>query len=350
MKKVAIIIVNFNGEKYLPDCLGSLQKINYDKDFFKIIIVDNDSEDRSLEIIEKFSDLEIKLIKNDKNQGFAEGNNIGIRWAMGENFNYVYLLNQDTAVEPDFLVKAVELAESDSKISAVQSLLLLWSEKDKINSWGNEIHYLGFGFSGGYKEKFEKEKLAEKEINYASGAGCLLKINVLKEIGLFDSDLFMYHEDLDLGWRMKIAGYKNMLAPKSIVYHKYEFSKSIEKFYYMERNRYIVLLKNYKWATLFLISLAVDFMEIGMLVFSFFNGTYKERFKVYKYIFNAKNLDRIFDKREEVQKLRKVSDRTVSKNFVGSIEFQDLQNAILKYIVNPLFSAYWFIVKQIILW
>lgn len=349
MKKVAVIIVNYNGEKYLPDCLESIAKVNYNG-LFKVVVVDNNSEDNSLPIIKSFDNLQIKLIENEKNLGFAEGNNMGIRWAMENGFDYVYLLNQDTIVEPDFLSRAVELAKSDDKISSVQSLLLLWPKRDKINSWGNEIHYLGFGYSGGYKRKYNESKIKDKEINYSSGAGCLLKLKALKEIGLFDSDLFMYHEDLDLGWRMKLAGYKNMLASKSIVYHKYEFSRSIKKFYYMERNRYIVILKNYKWATLFLIGPALDFMELGMLLFSFFNGTYKQRFKVYKYIFNSKNLEAIFDKREKVQRLRKTSDRTISKNFAGSIDFQDLKNPILKYFVNPLFNFYWLIAKLFILW
>ena len=95
----------------------------------------------------------------------------------------------------------------------------------------------------------------------------------------FNEDLFIYHEDLDLGWRLWLQAFRCLLAPQSVVYHKYDFSRSISKYYYMERNRYIVSLQNYKVATLIILLPAWLAMELGLLAFSLFSGFWKDKLK-----------------------------------------------------------------------
>ena len=345
--KVLIIIVTYNSSDYIGDCLSSLAKITYPKDRFKILIIDNASTDSSINYIKNnFS--AIKLIENEKNLGFAKGNNIGFQYAIDNNFDYAYLLNQDTVVKLDFLEEVVKVAQNDSKIGAVQSKLLLYQDKSKINSIGNEIHYLGFAFAGGYK--LPDSNIKQREITYPSGASVLFNVSALKKVGLFNAEFFMYHEDVDLGWRLWLDGYKVVLGPDSVVYHKYEFSRSIKKYYYMERNRYLVMFQNYKLATLLLITPACLLMDIAMFFYSFFAGWWKEELKVWFYFFNFKNLSKILKTRAKIQKNRQISDREVIKRFVGKIEFQDLPNPILKYIANPIFNLYWQIIKKIIWW
>lgn len=347
-KKIAIIIVTYNGSEYFGDLFSSLEKISYPIENFKIIIIDNASTDDSIVRIRN-QESRIKNLKffvNTKNVGFARGNNIGIEYAMKNNFDYVYLLNQDTVVGSDFLMHAIETMESDPKIGIAQSKLLLWKNELNINSWGNVIHYLGFGYSGGYEEK--DRKLVEKEIAYASGAACIIRISCAKEVGIFQDEFFMYHEDLDLGWRMWISGYKVVLSPESIVYHKYEFSKSIKKYYYMERNRFLVLFQNYSIKTLLLIAPALCAMDILMLCYSFIRGFWREEIRVYWYFCNIKNWKKILHARKNIQSLRKRKDSDIIKNFTGVIAFQDVQNPLVKYIFNPLFEFYFFIIKKII--
>ena len=344
-KKVLIIIVTYNAAEYIGACLSSLAKINYPRDRFDILVVDNASTDRTTDAIKDF--VEIKLLVNGKNVGFAAGNNIGLKYAVDNGFDYVYLLNQDTEVDPEFLAKAVELARIDEKIAAVQSKLLLFDTK-KINSIGNEIHYLGFAFAGGYQ--LSDRQMSAREITYASGAACLLRIFALKKIGLFNADFFMYHEDADLGWRLWLSGWKVMLAPESVVYHKYEFSRSIKKYYYMERNRFLVILQNYKLATILLIAPAGILMDLATLFYSFFSGWWLEKLKVYVYFLSWKNWAKIIKARRKVQRLRVMGDREVAKRFVGKIDFQDMQNPLLKYIGNPVMCAYWSIAKKLIFW
>ena len=352
--KVAIIILVYNGAQYLGDCLSSLANLNYPKEKLAIIVVDNASTDNSVETVNKkqLTVDNLILIKNEVNLGFAAGNNVGIKYAMAQGFDYVYLLNQDTVTEPNFLIEAVKVAESDEQISAVQSRLMLYQKKDVINSIGNQIHYLGFAYAGGHGTPITHYSLPVPsfEITYPSGAAVLLKLSTLEKVGLFNEEFFMYHEDVDLGWRLWLQNYKVMLVWDSVVYHKYEFSKSIKKYYFMERNRYLVLLQNYKMATLLAILPASIVMDISMFIYSIFAGWFSEELEVYKYFFSHKNWEKIFETRQKIQASRKTKDKEIIKRFVGVIKFQDFQNPLLKYFVNPIFDLYWQIVKRLIWW
>src|SRR3989344_1894497 len=347
-KKVLIIIPVYNGvAEFLGDCLSSLRNISYPKENFLVLAIDDVSADNSAEFIRN-NFPEIKVIENEKNLGFAGANNVGLQWAIDNGFDYAFMLNQDTAVLPEFLTEAVRLAESDVQIGLVQSKLLLFGQKDKINSRGNEIHFLGFAFAGGYLEA--DREMPAGEIAYASGAAMLIRVSALKEVGLLNEEFFMYHEDTDLGWRFWLAGFKVMLAPKSVVYHKYEFCRSIKKYYFMERNRYLVLLQNYKIATLLLILPAAMVMDFGMFVYSFLAGWWREEFMVYKYFFRPENWDKILKTRAAVQARRKVKDKEIVKRFTGQIKFQEIGNPLLKYLVNPLLNLYWRIVRVLVWW
>ncbi|MDX9893256.1 MAG: glycosyltransferase family 2 protein [Patescibacteria group bacterium] len=346
-KKVLIVIAVHNGTDFLGDCLSSLAKINYPQEDLTILAVDDCSTDNSVEYL-KTTWPQVELIINQTNLGFAVSNNLGFQYALDHNFAYVYMLNQDTVVEPDFLFKAVALAESDSRIGAVQSKLMLFADPNKINSIGNEIHFLGFAFAGGYQSA--DQNLAAKEITYPSGAAVLLKTSALKQIGFLNPDFFMYHEDTDLGWRLWLAGWRVMLSPDSVVYHKYEFSRSIKKYYYMERNRYLIIFQNYKIATLILLAPALAVMDTAMIFYSFLNGWHRQELRAINYLFSPLAWQKIYHTRRAVQASRCVKDREIVKRFVGRIDFQDIQNPLLEYLVNPVFDFYWKIIRHIIFW
>ncbi|NQU84011.1 MAG: glycosyltransferase family 2 protein, partial [Parcubacteria group bacterium] len=299
------------------------------------------------------------LIENKENAGFAGGNNIGMQKAIEWGADYIYLLNQDTEVAPDFLIRAVETAESNPRIGSVQSFLRLHPEVDLVNTTGNAVHYLGFGFCDCYKNDVSKTlknievwKKNDPLLNiaYGSGAGILYRTSALHEVGLLDEDLFLYHEDLDLGWRLRLQGYENVLSPLSVVYHKYEFSRSIQKYYWMERNRFIVMFQNYKFLTILLILPALFLMELGLFIFSFIGGWWREKLKVYRYFLKLPHWFKILKKRRIRQGERKMPDRLIIKYFTGRIEFQDMKNPVLTYIANPIFDLYWKLIRKLILW
>lgn len=330
MSKIFIIIVSYNGRKYLPALFEGLAKQTIKAE---IILVDNNSTDGAT------LDYPAYIIRNGENLGFARGNNIGIEYALANGADYVVLLNQDTRVEPDWLEKIINKMEQDKSVACAQSLILMWPDKEKINSAGNEIHFLGFGFSN-------RQKTAG-EVTYCSGAACVFSAEALKKVGLFDDKLFMYQEDLDLGWRFRLAGYKNVLVPETIVYHEYRYSQAKYKYYYMERNRHWVNLKNYRLRTLILILPAMMIMELGIWFFAVINGWWPEKIKGYFDL--IRNLPYIIKKRREVQRLRIVSDREITKMFVAKIWYQEISNPLLNYLGNPLMEAYWLIVKYLII-
>jgi hypothetical protein len=347
-RKVLIIIPVYNGvAEFLGDCLSSLQKISYPRADFEILAIDDVSADHSAEYIAENYPA-VKIIKNEKNLGFAGTNNIGMQYAIDHDFTYAFLLNQDTAVDPDFLTAAVALIESDAKIGAVQSKMLLYAHKDQINSLGNEMHFLGFAYAGGYKTP--DREMPAREITYPSGGAVLLRVAALKDVGLFNPDFYMYHEDVDLGWRLWLGGWKIWLAPKSVVYHKYEFSRSIKKYFFMERNRYLVVCQNYKTATLLLLLPVACLMDLMLFIYSFLGGWWRQELQVYYYFFQPQNWHKLAAARQQVQKKRRVKDREIVWRFTGLIDYQDITNPILKYIVNPVFNLYWQIVRRIIWW
>ena len=349
MPKVAVIIVNYNGLEYLSDLLSSLQKTNYPEDDWDIIMVDNDSTDDSVKYI-KENYLKVKLLLEKENTGFAGGNNIGMEYALKNNYDYVYLLNQDTEVTPDWLKEVVNLAEADKTIGAVQSKLYLYSDKNRLNTVGNRIHFLGFGYGEASGAIDEGQYNAVREINYPSGAGVLLRASVLNIIGVFDGSMFMYMEDLDLGWRIWLAGFRCVMQPSSIVYHKYEFNRSMKQVYYFERNRLLTIFRNYKGLTLLFMIPAWIIMEMGQLVFAAKNGYLGKKISSYFYFTDPQVWERIGRHRCKLSKIRKVTDREMLKKFTGSILFQELNNPLLLYIANPIFTVYLKLLTFIVRW
>lgn len=363
--KVAVITVSYNHAKFLPAYFEHLSRATYPKDSWKIFLVDNASHDNTAELartelidetrgVTRTGDIHATLIVSETNTGFTGGNNRAMRRAMEEGYTYVYLLNPDTEVQPDFLERAVEVAESDASIGAVQSLMLLAQDPTRINSWGNDIHFLGFGFCGGYQELVDGDaaarKLVVRDIAVASGAAVMYKCAALKLVGLFDDAIFAYHEEVDLSWRMRLAGFRVVLAPQSIIKHRYEFSRSIKKFYFMERNRYWVHMKNLRWPTIVLIAPACLFMEVGLWFYAIVGGWWREKLRAYGYILNPKNIKILLRERRKVQRLRKVSDRVITRVFASRILYQEISHPLWKYVGNYVFALYWFIVKQVIWW
>ena len=344
--KVIIIIPSYNGIEYFYDLLPSLANEKYNDFDLEIVIVDNNSTDKSIEYVEK-NYPQFTLIKNKENSGYVGANNIGYEYAKKNNVDYIYLLNQDTIIENGFLQPLYNFAKKN-KFGSLQSKLRLYPDKEKINSLGNIIHYLGYGYTNKcYQLDTNDYKI--KKINYSSGAGVFIPMKVLEDLGyLFDETMFMYFEDLDLGWSLNILGYDNYIIPDSIIYHKYKISKNISLRYWFERNRLWVILKNYRISTLILIFPAFFFMEIVQILYSIKNKYFIQKLKAYSFLFNSKELKRLKKKRRYIQKKRKRSDKDIFKTFSGKIVYQEV-NGLALQIGNFFFNIYFKIIKLIII-
>jgi len=202
---VSVIIVNFNGKSHLDKCLKSLAVIDYPN--IETILVDNNSTDSSLEFV-KNNYPNVVILKLDKNYGFAKPNNMATKIAKGE---YFLFLNNDTEVTPNFLNELLAVSEADHRIAILQSLLL--KPNNEVDSSGDFIDKLGVV----YNSKKIPDKV--RSISSARGASMLVRCNAFKKLDGFDEKFFVSFEDVDLGWRAWILGYKVVLVPQSIVYH-----------------------------------------------------------------------------------------------------------------------------------
>jgi GT2 family glycosyltransferase len=348
-KKVAIIISpNYQdyAKRYLIDCLASLRKQDWAGEK-KIFITDNHSSGDSFRFLKETAP-EAEIIRNENNDGFAKGNNDAMKLAMQQHSDYIVLFNMDTIVEADCIRHLVKTADSDGKIGAVQARLMLWPEKERINSIGNITHFLGFGFSEGYGGKWSDDAFqGYPDIGYPSGAAVLFKKEILNRIGVFDEEYWMYNEDQDLGWRIWLSGYRCVLAPEAVVYHKHDFTRSLQQYYWLDRNRILSVIKNYQISTLFLISCAFVFMEFGLLLFVLQRGLLREKLKVYQYFLSRKNWHYILSARCDSQALRKVADREILKIFSGRIWYEDIGSWGLR-VFNLLLDYYWRFIKFLI--
>jgi len=362
--KVAVITALWYEDKFLPALFASLERVEYLPEDWEIIMIDNKNssvtkkwfEDHVYPKIGK-SLPTVTLLPTGKNLGFAGGNNACIRAAKAHGCDAVYLLNEDARGERDFLKEAARRMSENDRIGAVQSFLLL-DPTGGANSIGNELHYLGFSYCGGYKmPRHDAEgylrvrRLDDPDLSIAaaSGAAVLLRMSALDHVGLLDENYHLYHEDLDLSLRLREAGYKAVIEPASVVHHRYEFSRSIDKYYWMERNRYRLLLEHYKVATLLVLLPGSIVSELGLIVFGAVNGSLGARLRAYGHILDLRNWSEIAEKRRRLQALRTISDRELLASAVSDISFQETASPAMK-IINPLMAAYWAAARRIIHW
>jgi GT2 family glycosyltransferase len=202
---VSIIIVNYNGKKFLKDCISSLTKTNYEN--FEIIIVDNGSSDNSTDFV-KTNFPEVRLLELNKNYGFAAPNNMGAKISRGK---YLVFLNNDTTVTPDWLNELVSALEKNKKITIGQSLLVL--PNGQIDSSGDFIDELGRAYS------LTDKPSETRNILSAKAACMIIRKDIFLDMGGFDESYFVSFEDVELGWRAWLWGYQVFVIPKSIVYH-----------------------------------------------------------------------------------------------------------------------------------
>ncbi len=347
MEKVGIILVNYKdyAKKYLDDSLQSILMQAYKN--YELVIVDNASSEETYSYL-KAKAPQATIIANKENDGFAKGNNDGIRYLFELEVSYILLLNMDAYLDPLTISELLKVIKSQENIAAVQARLMLDSNKEKINSLGNITNFLGYGYCSNYKEIYKEKNKLSDFIAYPSGAAVLLSSEALKKAGLFDEKLWMYNEDQDLGWRFWLSGYTCKVAYNSIAYHKYEFGRSISKYYFMDRNRIIVAFKNYSLTSLILFFPAFFIAEIFSVFFALKGGWFKEKLRVWLFFFKLNNWQYLLKERKKSQKLRRRKDGYIIKHFSAKISHQEVDSFILKYIANPLLSLYFSISKLIL--
>lgn len=246
--KIIIIVINYNNYEDTKECLVSLEKITYPS--YKIVVVDNNSSDGSGEKIKKDFPNSI-YVQNKENLGFAEGNNVGIKCAIEENADYVWILNNDVIVDPCSLTELVNAAERSDRIGMLGPKIYYYPKERKLFSVGAKIiPWSGRSVSFGQNELDDGQYDEVREVDYISGCGLFVSVKMLTEVGLLDKRYFMYYEEADLAVRSRRKGWKVVYIPASIIWHKH--ASTVKKYnllseYYLTRNHLLFMIRNYPW-------------------------------------------------------------------------------------------------------
>jgi len=251
---IAIIILNWNTYKYTFNCIRSLKLNNYKN--FKIILVDNCSNDNSVILLKKdFND--IKFIVNKKNLGFSGGNNVGMNYAVSQKYRYIMLLNSDTEVEKNFLLPLLNKLKQNEDLAAVQPLILNFFNKSSIwNAGGSFNKFFGIPLTRFKNKLIDKSIKFDEKTSWITGCCILIKTSVIKQTGLLDENFFAYYEDVDFSIRIRELNYNLGFVKESVIFHHSSISLkannhvgegSLSPFaHYLNVKNHIILLKKHR--------------------------------------------------------------------------------------------------------
>ncbi len=306
---VSVVIVNYNGSGFIGRCVESVLRSDFPK--LEIIVVDNASTDGSIGELEKFK-LEKRgliLVKNPVNYGFARASNIGVHLSRGD---YILFLNNDTMVKSDCIQEFTKVMQSAEDIGAIQCKLLTMDDPSVIDNVGHFMDLLGMTYEIGSLEEDHGQYDRITELFGARGAAMVVKRPVLFKTGLFDEDFFMYFEETDLCWRIWLNGYKVVLVPEAVVYHKMALASRTMpdpvKNYFFCRNRVTSIIKNYELKNLLLYLPPHLLILSSLALLNMIEGRRQLGLSILKGIVNPLLSKRAIAKRLTVQNRRATSD------------------------------------------
>ena len=245
----SVVIVNYNGRPYLEELLGSLELQT--RRPLETLLVDNASRDESLAYVRREFPW-VRVLPQERNLGFSRAGNLAADAARG---TWLVLLNTDLRLEPAWLAELVAVAETDASIAAVSSKLRLYDQPHRLNGVGGCMNRLGYTWDRGMGEEDRGQYDRSRDVLFACAGAALFHRSRFREAGGFDSRFFMYHEDVDLCWRLWLRGFRVVTAPKAVAYHHLSASTREDRGLLWreilgERHNMRALLKNYEGANL----------------------------------------------------------------------------------------------------
>lgn len=242
---VTVIVLNYNGLKHLKDCFSSLTQTDYPAERLELMLVDNASTDRSIEYIQTHYP-QVRIVCTEENVGFGSGNNLGAREATGQ---YVVFLNNDMWVDTQFIRELVKAIQSAPDVVCAGAKILNW-DGTRFDFAGSAAHFAGYAYQVGMGKPFTPDQFAEiQPILFACGGAMMIDRQVFLNVGGFDDDYFAYYEDLDLGWRLWLLGYRVLFTPDAIAHHRHHgtigsFAEYRRRVLF-KRNALYSVIKNY---------------------------------------------------------------------------------------------------------
>lgn len=347
--EVAVVIVSYNSRTDLGVCLPAVAATRGDL-VVHTVVVDCASTDGSADYVREYHP-KVDLIVLERNAGYAGGNNVGLSHVMyhRSNAKYVAILNPDTRVEPDWLVRMVELMEQEERVAIVQAKLLLMQvdgHEGDIDSAGNQSHVAGFGFVSAYGEPDDGTRDQVRNLASASGAAMLVRVDALSGEPLFDDTYFMYLEDVELCWRLRLADWSVLYQPAAVVHHRHDPVRTKKQVYYLERNRWRLILGCYKWKTLFVLLPMLAVVECMVLGFALTRGALWAKLRSCSAIFSKHTRTR----RRAIQSGRVVSDRELLSRHTPLLDPTAIRNGALRGAVNAVMKVIWALTWPVVRW
>ena len=279
------------------------------------------------------------VLSPGRNLGFAAGANLGASHATGD---VLVFLNQDTVVAEGAIAALAEAA-ADPDVGVAMARLRLLDDPDLLNTDGNVVHVSGLAWVGGHGEPAERLREV-REVPYPTGAAMAIRARLFHELGAFTSELFMYLEDLELGWKARLRGLRIVVTPEADVFHDYEFGRNPGKLYLVERNRLVFVLSSYSWRLLLLLAPVLAAAEAGILALAW--REHWARDKARGWAWCARNAAWLARHRRATQRLRRVPDRELARFLTPVIDPTVVAMPRVIPVANKLLRAYWSVVRK----
>ena len=333
--RTSVVIVTYNAGAALTRCLDSLATQNDGE--VEVIVVNSGEAGAELEDARRR--LFVRLVEPGVNLGYAGGSNLGAAHADGD---VLVFLNPDTVVAPGALAALVEPL-ADPSIAIATARLRLLDQPELLNSAGNVVHITGIGWAGSYGEP--AETVSElRDVAYPSGSAMAICAERFHELGRFTERLFMYHEDLELGWRARLHGLRVVVAPKADIYHDYDYGRNARKSYLLERNRLVFVLSAYSGRLLAALAPLLVTTEAAMALLAAREGWLRD--KVAGWSWCARNAGWLREHRRQTQRLRRVRDRELADVLTPVLSPRMIRLPAVARAANPVMTAYWSLARR----
>ncbi len=323
MSSVAAVIVSYADPEAAARAVASLRAQTRPPD--TIVVVDN-HPGAPLGAIEG-----ARIVRTGMNLGYTGGANAGAR-AAGPAADWLLFLNPDAEAQPSCLQALLDAAEPADGLLGAQVLL---PGGERVNAGDNPLHVSGLSWSGRYGEL--REDGPPREVAVVSGAALLARRAAWEQAGGMTEALFLYHDDVDLAWRVRLAGWSVRFVPRAAVVHDYEFDKGTRKWFYLERNRAWTVLTGYSGRTLVLLAPLLLATELAVLARAVRERWLGEKLAAYTAIVHG--APAIASRRREVQATRRVGDRALLERSAGSMRTALIESRLLAR-VNPWMERY----------
>jgi GT2 family glycosyltransferase len=334
--RVSVVIVAYRAGPQLTRCLEALAE--HDPGV-EVIVVDNGAEGDEIERARVGAS--VQVVDAGGNVGFATGCNLGASRAGGD---VLVFLNPDTTIAPGAMTTLAAVLE-DRSIGVAMPRLRLLEQPEVLNSTGCVIHISGLAWSSGYGEPVGSVT-ERREIPYANGSALAIRTELFREVGGFTDEYFIYHEDLELCWRVRMRGRSVVLAPDADVFHDYDYARHGEKNYFMERNRLIFVASAFSARTIAVLVPVFVATELAVWVLAWREGWGQEKAAGWRWCLSHARWVR--EQRRRLQRLRRVPDSQLAGQLQATIDPAMIPVPTLVRAANPVLRAYWAVARRLL--